>query len=154
MMKRMTLALLFTVIFIIATACGVNQESEYGAHNDNGGAKFIDNRKPKMDNQDNPQNVDKGERMNQNPNLPNLTNNPKNTSTTMGLYEDKAREVVREYSSFKPDEVWINGEQMWVTAHTKKDMSSEQTAQEEAKLKKKLQKAIPRYDVNVKITER
>jgi hypothetical protein len=153
MMKRMMLALFFTVIFIIASACGsVNQESEYGRHNDGEGTQFIDTRKPHMDND--PENVNNGESMNQNPNVPNLTNNMENTSTTVGVNEDKAREVVNEYSRFKADEVWINGEQMWVTAHTKEEMTAEETGKEEATLKKKLEKALPRYNVNVKITER
>jgi hypothetical protein len=105
-----------------------------------------------MDND--PENVNNGESMNQNPNVPNLTNNMENTSTTVGVNEDKAREVVNEYSRFKADEVWINGEQMWVTAHTKEEMTAEETGKEEATLKKKLEKALPRYNVNVKITER
>jgi hypothetical protein len=152
-MKRMMFALFFTVLFMIATACGnVNQESEYGMQNDDGGTRFIDNRHPHMDND--PNNVTSGENMNQNPNLPNLTNSEGTTSTTIGVFEDKAREVVNEYSHFKADEVWINGEQMWVTAHTKNEMTAEQTDKEEAKLKKKLERALPRYNVNVKITER
>ncbi|MCA1055093.1 hypothetical protein LCM10_08850 [Rossellomorea aquimaris] len=153
MMKRMMLALFFTVIFLIATACGsVNQESEYGMHNDGGGTKFIDTRKPKMETKT--QDVNNGDSMNQNPNFPNLTNSKGTTSTSMGIYEDKAREVVKEYTAYQPDEVWINGDQMWVTAHTKQEMTTKETAKEEAKLKKRLQKALPRYNVNVKITER
>jgi hypothetical protein len=152
-MKRMMLALFFTVLFMIATACGnVNQESEYGMHNDDGGTRFIDNRNTHMDND--PNNVTSGEDMNQNPNLPNLTSSEGTTSTTTGVFEDKAREVVNEYSDFRADEVWINGEQMWVTAHTKDEMTAEQTDKQEAKLKKKLEQALPRYNVNVKITER
>ncbi|MCC5803092.1 hypothetical protein [Rossellomorea vietnamensis] len=150
-MKKIALALSFTVFFLLITACGVNQESEYGVHNDSGGTRFIDNRKAEMDKRQ-----DKSVRdvTDQNPNFPNLTNSQGTTSTTNGVYEDKAREVVRDYSKFQPDEVWINGNQMWVTAHTKKEMNMAETDKEEAMLKDKLQRAIPRYNINVKITER
>ncbi|MCA1065475.1 hypothetical protein QTG56_06545 [Rossellomorea sp. AcN35-11] len=150
-MKKIIIALSFTVFFILITACGVNQESEYGIHEDKNGTRFIDNRKQVMD-----ERQDRSVRniTNDNPNFPNLTNNPGTTSTTTGVYEDKAREVVREYTSFEPDEVWINGQQMWVTAHTREEMNMAETDKEEAMLKERLEKAIPRYDINVKITER
>ncbi len=147
----MLLALFFTLVFILVTACGVNQESEYGYHEDRNGTRFIDNRTDKLDNR---QDRNVREITNQNPNFPNLTNSMENTSTTMGVYEDKAREVVNKYTEYDADEVWINGEQMWVTAHTRKEMNTAQIDKEEAKLKKRLEKAIPRYNVNVKITER
>lgn len=150
-MKKIALALSFTVFFLLITACGVNQESEYGVDNDSGGTRFIDNRKAEMDKR---QDENVREITDQNPNFPNLTNSQGTTSTTNGVYENKAREVVRDYSKFHPDEVWINGNQMWVTAHTKKEMTIAETDKEEAVLKDKLQKAIPRYDINVKITER
>lgn len=150
-MKKIALALSFTVFFLLITACGVNQESEYGVDNDSGGTRFIDNRKAEMDKR---QDKNVREITGQNPNFPNLTNSQGTTSTTNGVYENKAREVVRDYSKFQPDEVWINGNQMWVTAHTKKEMTIAETDKEEAVLKDKLQKAIPRYDINVKITER
>lgn len=149
-MKKLLLALSFTVFFILITACGVNQESEYGMHEDENGTRFIDNRKEVNDRQDR----SVRNTTNENPNFPNLTNSPGTTSTTTGVYEDKAREVVREYSNFEPDEVWINGEQMWVTAHTQNEMSMAETDKEEAMLKERLEKAIPRFNVNVKITER
>ncbi|MDX8344056.1 hypothetical protein [Rossellomorea sp. YZS02] len=150
-MKKLVLALSFTVFFLLITACGVNQESEYGMHNDKGGTRFIDNRKAEMDKR---QDESVRDVTDQNPNFPNLTNSQGTTSTTMGVYEDKAREVVRENTKFQPDEVWINGNQMWVTAHTKEEMNMAETDKEEAMLKDKLQRAIPRYDINVKITER
>ncbi|MBW3110384.1 hypothetical protein KYJ26_00810 [Bacillus sp. MCCB 382] len=150
-MKKLLLALSFTVFFLLITACGVNQESEYGMHNDKGGTRFIDNRKAEMDKR---QDESVRDVTDQNPNFPNLTNSQGTTSTTMGVYEDKAREVVRENTKFQPDEVWINGNQMWVTAHTKEEMNMAETDKEEAMLKDKLQRAIPRYDINVKITER
>ncbi|TMU84018.1 hypothetical protein FGG79_17930 [Bacillus sp. BHET2] len=150
-MKKLALALSFTVFFLLITACGVNQESEYGVHHDSGGTRFIDNRKAEMDKR---QDESVREITDQNPNFPNLTNSPGTTSTTMGDYEDKAREVVKENTKFQPDEVWINGGQMWVTAHTKKEMTMSERDKEEAMLKDHLQKAIPRYDINVKITER
>jgi|GEM_PF-688445 hypothetical protein len=150
-MKKLVLVLSFTVFFILITACGVNQESEFGRHEDQNGTRFIDNRK---DDRNDRQDRSVRNTTNENPNFPNLTNSPGTTSTTTGVYEDKAREVVKEYSNFEPDEVWINGEQMWVTAHTQNEMSMAETDKEEAMLKERLEKAIPKYDINVKITER
>ncbi|BCB05946.1 hypothetical protein [Bacillus sp. KH172YL63] len=150
-MKKLMSALLFTLFLLLITACGVNQESEYGIHQDGGGTRFIDNKMAEMDKR---QDENVREITDQNPNFPNLTNSPGATSNRMGEFEDKAREVVRENSRFEPDEVWINGEKMWVTAHTKKEMTMAETNKEEAMLKETLQKAIPRYDIQVKIIER
>ncbi len=147
----MLLALFFTLIFILATACGVNQESEYGKHEDSGGTRFINNRVDKMDAN---RNKNVREITDQNPNFPNLTTNPGTTSTTTGVYEDKARQVVNKYSHYKADEVWTNGNQMWVTVHTKKNMTPDQIDKQEAKLKKMLTQALPKYKINVKLTEK
>ncbi|MGE6257857.1 hypothetical protein ACQKCU_08060 [Heyndrickxia sporothermodurans] len=87
----------------------------------------------------------------QNPNLVDLRQgNPK----TVGNDVDNAKYVVRHYKDYKDPTVWINGNNMWVTAHTNRSLTANERMKEEAALHKKLIQALPRYDINVKIEER
>jgi hypothetical protein len=140
-MKRSLLLLLFVLMLSIATACGANQDSQYGmGGEDQSGLQPVKNDEER----------DVRENTNQNPNFIDLSD----SQPTNGTDIEKARQVVEQYTDYEADEVWINGQQMWVTAHTKEEMTGKQRDNEEAKLKKQLTRALPRYKLNVQIKER
>lgn len=147
-MKNIIFCLCSGVVLFTA-GCGVNQESGFGTDEDQNGTRFVNNHKNGLKQSDrNVQDMSNG-----NPNFPNLSSQPGATSSSMGQYVDKARQVVTDESSFEPDEVWINGDQMWVTAHTRKRMGHSELDKNEAMLKEELERALPRFHMNVKITE-
>ncbi|PLR73431.1 hypothetical protein CYJ37_07760 [Bacillus sp. UMB0728] len=86
----------------------------------------------------------------QNPNFLNIDGGRVNDQSDV----DKARQVVNQYTEYEPDEVWINGGRMWVTAHTDKSLSAEEKRKAQAELHKTLTKALPRYNIEVRLSER
>jgi hypothetical protein len=86
----------------------------------------------------------------QNPNFLNIDGGRMNDHDDV----DKARQVVSQYTEYEPDEVWINGGRMWVTAHTAKSLSAEEKRKAQAELHKTLTKALPRYNIEVRLSER
>jgi hypothetical protein len=78
-----------------------------------------------------------------------MKNNP-----TIGTDINKAKNVVRSIPGYTPRSIWINGNQMWVTVRTNKNLSNHAKLKEAARIQEKLVQAIPRYDMNVKINER
>ncbi|MFD2680806.1 hypothetical protein [Bacillus seohaeanensis] len=140
-MKKSLLLLLFVLVLSIATACGTDQDSQYGmGDEDQSGLQPVKNDGER----------DVRENTNQNPNFIDLSD----SQPTKGTDIEKARQVLEQYTDYEADEVWINGQQMWVTAHTKEKMTEEQRNKEEAKLNKQLTRALPRYKLNVQIKER
>ncbi|WP_409252262.1 hypothetical protein V1502_19555 [Bacillus sp. SCS-153A] len=133
---------------ILVTACGVQDgDNLYVQDEDQNGRRFVNN---DLNDVDTNQNIDQPMETNQNPNFIDLSETQPNTGTDV----NKAREVIEEYTDYEADEVWINGQQMWVTAHTREELSQDRREKEEADLRKRLTRALPRYKINVKISER
>lgn len=134
---------------ILLTACGgvPDEDNLYVQDEDQNGRRFVNN---DLNDVDTNQNVDQPMETNQSPNFIDLSETQPNKGTDV----NKAREVIEEYTDFEADEVWINGQQMWVTAHTDEQLSQDRREKEEAELRKRLTRAIPRYKINVKISER
>lgn len=88
----------------------------------------------------------------QNPNMVDLEQG--DPAITVGSDVDKAKYVVSRYKRYEDPTVWVNGNNMWVTAHTRAKLTANERMKEEARLHKKLIQALPRYDINVKIEER
>ncbi|MGG0718937.1 hypothetical protein ABE096_15285 [Robertmurraya massiliosenegalensis] len=84
----------------------------------------------------------------QNPNLIN-TGSERNQGTDI----EHAKKVISDTGEFTPDSVWINGNDLWVTAHTDKDLSAKEKIDAQAKLHKLLMGALPSYDIEVQVNE-
>lgn len=141
--------LFLLMVMVLVSGCGVQNDSSYVRNEDQHGRQFVDN---DLDREE----IDERQletvrnNTNQNPNFLDLSD----SQPTNGTDINKAREVVEYYTDYEADEVWINGKQMWVTAHTRKEMTPAERDREEAKLHKRLVKAIPRYKIEVQIKER
>lgn len=85
----------------------------------------------------------------QNPNFINFDGNRVNNQS----FVDKARQVISETQEFEPGSVWMNGHHMWVTAYKKGQLTNQEKVEAEARLHKILTKAIPRYDIEVRVQE-
>ncbi|WP_421382106.1 hypothetical protein ACOJQI_21900 [Bacillus salacetis] len=133
---------------ILLTACGAQDgDNLYVQDEDQNGRRFVNNDLTDVDTN---QNVDQPMETNQNPNFIDLSE----TQPNIGTDVNKTREVIEEYTDYEAGQVWVNGEQMWVTAYTRDEMSQDRRDEEEAKLRKRLIRAMPRYKINVKIQER
>ncbi|MGF2618250.1 hypothetical protein FZC84_19850 [Rossellomorea vietnamensis] len=132
---------------ILLTACGAQNDNLYVQDEDQGGRRFVNN---DLNDVDTNQNVDQPMETNQNPNFIDLAETQPNKGTDV----NKARDVIEEYTDFEPGQVWLNGQQMWVTAYTHDEMAQDKRNKEEAELGKRLTRAFPRYKVNVQIHER
>lgn len=93
---------------------------------------------------------------NQNPNFLDLNRTGSGGEAGAGNHGNdihKAKQVIAGTNEFVADSVWINGDRMWVTVH-KKGMLSDRTKKDaEARLHKKLVRALPRYNIEVRVQE-
>ncbi|MDQ0214161.1 hypothetical protein J2S13_000557 [Oikeobacillus pervagus] len=132
----------------LLTACQMddNEGSLFSQREDRDGTRFVTNK----DRDDlSLRNVQTDRtNTNQNPNFIDLSTD----QPTRGTDINKAREVVELFTNYEAGPVWINGRQMYVTVYT--DQDAKQSKDAEASLKKKLTKALPRYQMNVNIRER
>jgi uncharacterized protein YceK len=69
----------------------------------------------------------------------------------IGTDQDKIREVVDTYDNVTPGSVMINGDEAWVTVHSKKSYSEEDRDKLRHKLLKDITRAVPRYNVHVRV---
>lgn len=133
-MLKKTIGFLFLIALL--TGCGSNQLNDNATTND-GNDKM---RKISSNPTD------------QNPNMIDLRQ--KDPAITVGTDVDTAKYVVKRYKNYYDPTVWVNGNNMWVTAHTDNRLTAKERMKEEAKIHKKLIQALPRYDINVKIEEK
>lgn len=84
----------------------------------------------------------------QNPNLVNV-GSEKNHRNDI----EHARRTILATKEFTPDSIWINGDDLWVTAVTKGPLTGRERLDAQARLHKILVKALPTYHVEVKIEE-
>lgn len=129
--------LLFLTLFII-TGCDGNLQDELTENNDTKGTNVIHtgDELPGRTMSD------------QNPNLLNTGSERNNRRDT-----EHARKVISDTGEFTPDSIWINGDDLWVTAHTDEDLTSKEKMDAQARLHKILMKALPDYDIEVKVNE-
>ena len=66
---------------------------------------------------------------------------------------EKARQIVNGTGEYRAGRIWINGDDMWVTAYKKGMLSDRQRVSDSAALRKKLLRELPRYHIQVKIQE-
>ncbi|MEI5909069.1 hypothetical protein WAK64_18625 [Bacillus spongiae] len=134
---------LFIASALFINGCGMANDSTYSNVEDEDGHQFMTENIANND-------TEARSPTDQNPNLLNLSEKQPNTGSEI----DKAREVVELYTEYEPGSVWINGQQMWVTVHTNKRLSTSKKESQEAKLHKQLETALPSYNINVKIEEK
>lgn len=143
-MKRL-LPLLFGILL---SACTMNPtDSQYHAQSeDKNGTKLLTNRTPKdYDRLYN--HFDDPEKTNQNPNFISLADSSGNDRADIR----KAVQVIEKYTNYQPDSIWMNGNDMWVTVHAPQHVSKHQREKDRIRLYKLLTKAIPTYDIHVRI---
>ncbi|PKR83226.1 hypothetical protein [Heyndrickxia camelliae] len=73
---------------------------------------------------------------------------------TLGAEVNTAKRIMRTYKEYQLVSVSINGNNMWVTAHTRNRMSTHERMRREADVHKRLKKALPQYRINVKLEEK
>ncbi|QVY61391.1 hypothetical protein [Cytobacillus gottheilii] len=123
-----------------------NTRSLYGQNETSNGTTFLSNSNSERDEQI--QRTREHTMDEQNPNFLNLDGNAVDQSDDI----NHAKETVR-IAGFETDQVWINGEKLWVTAFHNDRMNQEEKIDAEAILHKALVKALPRYDIEVRVNE-
>ena len=136
------------IAFSILAACSQNQgrENGYGGNEVSDGAALISNR---LDEQE--YNTSEWTMDAQNPNLPNTDRDRDRINN--GTDIDKARQIIEATNEFRSGPIWINGDDMWVTAYKKGMISERQRVKDASELREKLIKELPRYHIQIKIQE-
>lgn len=138
--------LFFILVLIFLAACGQNQGAEnlYGENEVRDGTTFISNRLDRQEYNTRDWSMDA-----QNPNFPNTDGNRVNNGADI----DKARQIIEATGEFRAGPIWINGDDMWVTAYKRGMIKNQQRVKDASALRKKLLKSLPRYHIQVKIQE-
>lgn len=143
------LILLFILAVVIVSGCAQdNAESTYEKNQDQAG-QDLNTAHDGVRHGDGPnfaRDQDDGMTMtDQNPNLLNTDNeNRHNFSQDV----QKAKEVIAD-AGYEPGSIWINGEEMNVTAEAQGRMTKKDRDAALKSLRNKLTRALPRYDINV-----
>ncbi|MCA1032120.1 hypothetical protein LCL95_13875 [Bacillus timonensis] len=147
-MKKSRLYFITAILLLLLSACSWNPNDEYHAQEeDKNGTKLMTNKDDKdfykhnLDDQD--------YTTNQNPNFIDLTED------RLDIGDDQAKivDVIETYTNYEPGAVIVNGQEVWVTVHTDKDFSKEEEKAARKALHKRLIKAMPRYEIHVKIEQ-
>ena len=86
----------------------------------------------------------------QNPNFPNT---PGTNRVNQQAEIEQARRVIDGVEGYRSGPVWINGDDMWVTAYKKGQLSDNEKQKASKKLRDKLENALPRYHIEIRIRE-
>lgn len=144
-MKKLTVLLLF--ILTIVTGCNTNLQGSYDKDEDRDGTKLMTNTNRGDD--DGVTDMPGRTMSDQNPNLLNTDGGKIDNGNDIS----KAKQVINQTKEFRADSVWINGNHMWVTVYKKGMMSEKEKINAESKVHQKLTKALPRYDIEVRVLE-
>lgn len=85
--------------------------------------------------------------INTNPNFIDLTED----RPDIGDDQEKIVQVIQRYTEFQPGSVFVNGRDAWVTVHTTEKFSDKEKKVVRKDLHRTLIKAMPRYDIHLKI---
>lgn len=101
--------------------------------------------------------VEGNDMTNQNPNFLDLhgtrNGNESAGAGNTGVDVAKAKKVIADTKEFRTDSVWVNGDRMWVTVYKKGMLSDQAKIDAEARLRRTLVKALPRYNIEVRVQE-
>lgn len=143
-MKKLSIFLLM-LAFLAGCANNKATESEYD-HESRDGVSFINNNLDRTEDNDTMDRTMSGD---QNPNFINFDGKRLDNQDDI----DQARKVISAHEGFRPGAVWVNGEDMWVTAYRRGNMTHQEKIDSQAQLHKMLIKALPRYHIEVKVQE-
>ncbi|MBY0123263.1 hypothetical protein [Bacillus sp. S/N-304-OC-R1] len=142
---------LFVIIMLLILAAGCNTnfnrgvEKLYGPNEKEDGFRNVSTR-----NDDAEYNTRAWTMDEQNPNFPNT---PGTNRVTQQSDIEQARKVIDGMNGYRSGPVWINGDDMWVTAYKKGMLSDTERRKESKKVRDKLENALPRYHIEIKIQE-
>lgn len=140
--------IIFILSFIFLAACSQNQGKGnlFGGNEGRDGTTLISNRLDEQEYNTREWTMDA-----QNPNFPKTDRNRDRINN--GTDIDKARQIIEDTNEFRSGPIWINGDDMWVTAYKRGIISDRQRVKDASELRKKLIKALPRYHIQIKIQE-
>ncbi|MCH6268614.1 hypothetical protein [Neobacillus citreus] len=142
------------IILLLATGCQNGRSADDDAANDLRGDRQTRNLVSNHDIND--QHMVEDDVTNQNPNFLDLTGTGSGSeagANNQGNDIAKAKQVIADTHEFVTDSVWINGDRMWVKVYKKGMLSSGDKRDAEARLHKKLMRALPRYNIEVNVQE-
>jgi hypothetical protein len=149
-LKKWIIPSLLSVLMLTACMKGNDTENTaYDLRKDTMNPNYMSNRT------DNRPDSDMGQMSDQNPNFLNLRgtslNDASNRNNT-GRDIDVARDMVNSTDDFSSQSIWINnaGDTMTVTVDTKGSLTGKERDHAVAKLQSKLEKALPRYTIEIK----
>lgn len=149
-MKKWIIPSLLAVVMLSACMKGNDTENTaYDLRKDTMNPNYMSNRA------DNRPERDMGPMSDQNPNFLNLRgtslNDASNRNNT-GRDIDVARDVVNGTDDFRSESIWINnaGDRMTVTVDSKGDLNGKGREDAIARLRTKLEQALPRYTIEIR----
>lgn len=149
-MKKWLVLTLFAVLMLSGCMKGNDTENTaYDLKKDTMNPNYMSNRS------DNRPDSDMGPMSDQNPNFLNLRgtslNDASNRNNT-GRDIDVARDIVNGTDDFRSESIWINnaGDGMTVTVDTKGNLNGKERDDAIAKLRSKLEQALPRYSIKLR----
>ena len=142
-MKKVVFPIL---ILALLAACNQNQGAEnlYGDNEVRDETTLISNRQDQQEYNTREWTMDA-----QNPNFPHTDGRRLNNQSDI----EKARQIINATTEFRAGPIWINGDDMWVTAYKKGMVSDRQKVSDATAQRKKLLEGLPRYHIQVKIQE-
>ncbi|MFZ7946520.1 hypothetical protein [Neobacillus sp. 19] len=168
MLKKWMFFSFISLVVLSVSGCqsnrGANEEA-YDLRNDRTSPNYMSNRGDNRTIPENMTNRDRGKNeqhlveddiTNQNPNFLDLKHSGSGGEAGAGNHGNdinKAKQVIDASNEFTADSVWINGDRMWVSVYKKGMMSDRGKVAAEARLHKKLVKALPRYNIEVRVKE-
>ncbi|EZP75328.1 hypothetical protein H839_17548 [Parageobacillus genomosp. 1] len=144
---RSTLLLGFVLLL---SACSLNPDhpSYHQQSEDRNGTRLITDDKAQSDyDRYLYNNFDDPEKTRQNPNFISITEGSENNRADVR----KAAQVIETYTDYEPGSIWMNGNDMYVTVHVPSTMPEEKRQKEQRRIHKLLTKAIPTYDIHVRL---
>lgn len=149
-MKKWLVLPLFAVLMLSGCMKGNDTENTaYDLKKDTMNPNYMSNRS------NNRPDSDMGPMSDQNPNFLNLRGTSLNDASNrnnMGRDIDVARDIVNGTDSFRSESIWINnaGDGMTVTVDTKGNLNGKERDDAIAKLRSKLEQALPRYSIKIR----
>jgi hypothetical protein len=137
----------FLLMLAFMAGCAQNQGNEnLYSQETRDGTSFINNDLDRTEDNDTLDRTFSGD---QNPNFINFDGKRLDNQDDI----NHARKVIAANEGYRPGAVWVNGEDMWVTAYRKGMMTNQEKSDAEAQLHKMLLKALPRYHIEVNVQE-
>ncbi|QIZ66109.1 hypothetical protein [Geobacillus subterraneus] len=145
-MKRIWLlgiALLLSACSLTPDHSSYRQQSE-----DKNGTRLMTDERPKIDaDHDLYNNFDDPEKTRQNPNFISLTEGSENQRADTR----KAAQLIERHTDYRADSIWFHGSNMYVTVDVPETLSAEERQREASRIDKLLTKAIPTYEIIVRV---